>query len=100
MDKVNRFAETNDVLMKALDEVAHVHPFINGERRDSRVNRTKIDIMLLVAIVTFKAVVTLEMDRRDNDQRIIILYVKMQETMATMLEYIKCIEPRLHILKL
>ncbi|KAH7909808.1 hypothetical protein BJ138DRAFT_1010091 [Hygrophoropsis aurantiaca] len=72
-DHIRNFAESSKVLMKMLDEVAKVHPFIG------------------VAVLAFKAVVTLELKRRENDRKVIALKVEMKEMMSVLLElrYVK-----------
>ncbi|EKM48544.1 uncharacterized protein PHACADRAFT_132334, partial [Phanerochaete carnosa HHB-10118-sp] len=50
--------------MKALDAVAKIHPFVT------------------VAVLAFKAAVTLEMTRRQNDKRCVALHVSMSDLMA------------------
>jgi len=72
---VNTFTETIPVLMKALDEVAKVHPFIAG-MGESVPNTQVLTSGLLVAVTAFKAVYTLEVTRRSNDQRVVALYVE------------------------
>ncbi|KAF9781672.1 hypothetical protein BJ322DRAFT_1161455 [Thelephora terrestris] len=64
---VNAFMEAVPPLMKALDEVGNIHPFIK------------------VAVLAFKAVYTLEKKRRENDKRILALYVEMKDTMEVLL---------------
>ena len=72
---VNTFMETVPVLMKALDEVAKVHPFIAG--MGNPVSDIQVLIgNLLVAVTAFKAVYTLELTRRSNDQKVIALYAE------------------------
>ena len=72
---INAFTEAVPVLMKALDEVAKVHPFISGMNKSPSDTRTLIDD-LPVAVLAFKAVYTLELKRRSNDKRVIALYVE------------------------
>ena len=68
---VNAFMETVPVLMKALDEVARIHPFIGG--MDESVTDTQVLIGDLPgAVAAFKAVYVLEVTRRNNDQRVIV----------------------------
>ncbi|KAH9950246.1 hypothetical protein B0H21DRAFT_819379 [Amylocystis lapponica] len=55
------------LLMRMLDEVAKVHPFIG------------------VAVLAFKAVYTLEMKRRANDKKIVALYVEMKDMLMVLL---------------
>lgn len=72
---VNVFMETVPVLMKALDEVAKVHPFISGTGEPVLHMQTLINGRL-VAVLAFKAVYTLEVKRRSNDKRVIALYAE------------------------
>ena len=72
---VNTFMETVPVLMKALDEVAKVHPFIAG-MSESASNVQVLIGGLSVAVTAFKAVYTLEVTRRSNDQKVIALYAE------------------------
>ncbi|KAJ7165011.1 hypothetical protein C8R46DRAFT_1277063 [Mycena filopes] len=69
------FAEGVPVLLKALDEVAKLHPFIG------------------VVVITFKAIWALEQKRRDNDGRIQILHSEMTDTMAVLIQYVEEIAP-------
>jgi len=70
---VNAFMEAVPVLMTALDEVAKIHPFISG-MCESILNMRILNCGLLVAVLAFKAVYTLEVKRRSNDMRVIALY--------------------------
>ncbi|KAF9242644.1 hypothetical protein BU15DRAFT_60359 [Melanogaster broomeanus] len=66
-DNIRAFGESSKVLMKMLDEVAKVHPFV------------------AVAVLAFKAVVTLELKRRDNDKKVIRSQVEMKDMMSILL---------------
>jgi hypothetical protein len=72
---VNTFMEVVPVLMKVLDKVAKAHPFIYGTGDSISNTRALID-GLLVAVLAFKAVYTLEVKRRSNDKKVIALYVE------------------------
>jgi len=72
---VNTFMEAVPALMKALDEVAKVHPFISGMDQSTLTIRVLIDDFP-VAVLAFKAVYTLEVKRRNNDKRVIALYAE------------------------
>ncbi|GBE88944.1 hypothetical protein SCP_1403520 [Sparassis crispa] len=67
-DGINSFLDGMPVLMKALDEVAEIHPFVQ------------------VAVLAFKAVYTLETKRRANDKKIIALYVEMKDMIAVLIQ--------------
>ena len=74
---VDTFMEAVPILMKVLDEVARIHPFISGAdpslswRGVSNGHRPHA-----VAVLAFKAVYTLEIKRRGNDKRVLVLYVE------------------------
>jgi hypothetical protein len=65
---ISGWAESSKVLMGALDGIAAIHPVIG------------------VVVLAFKAVVTLEMKRRDNDKKVVALHLQMQETMSVLLQ--------------
>ncbi|KAF8589617.1 hypothetical protein K439DRAFT_1332394 [Ramaria rubella] len=58
---VSTLVEGSAVLMKALDEVEKLHPFVG------------------VAVMAFKAVWTLEMTRRENDKKIMALHLEIRD---------------------
>ncbi|KIK58948.1 hypothetical protein GYMLUDRAFT_262272 [Collybiopsis luxurians FD-317 M1] len=62
-EKIQDFATSSQVLMDILDDVRKIHPVID------------------VVVLAFKAVVALELKRRDNDQKVLVLQVKMQDMM-------------------
>lgn len=64
---ISGWAESSKVLMSALDGIAAIHPVVGG------------------VVLAFKAVVTLEMKRRDNDKKVVALYLQMQEMMSVLL---------------
>lgn len=74
---VSTFMETVPSLMRALDEVAKIHPFISGELRLFN-ERIKVYVTgrSPVAVLAFKAVYTLEVKRRENDRRVLALYTE------------------------
>lgn len=39
-----------------------------------------------VAVIAFKAVITLELKRRDNDQKVVVIKLRMKDMMAVLLE--------------
>ena len=73
-------------LIKALDEVAKVHPFICGTQfLFGPVLRAPSNMSHKVAVLAFKAVYTLETKRRENDRRILALYVEYVPSSFTLL---------------
>ncbi|KAH9045946.1 hypothetical protein EDB84DRAFT_1633013 [Lactarius hengduanensis] len=64
---IDHFFEGMPIFMNALDAVADLHPFIG------------------VIVMAFKTVYTLELKRRDNEKKIIALYVEMKDMMGVLL---------------
>ncbi|KAM5542277.1 hypothetical protein V8D89_004150 [Ganoderma adspersum] len=75
---IQRFADDLPWLMKALDEVARIHPVVT------------------VAVLAFKAVYALESTRQENDRRVMTLYVEMKDMMMVMVQ-LKGVENRTHV---
>ncbi|KAG6818614.1 hypothetical protein H0H93_003432 [Arthromyces matolae] len=67
------FVETTKVALDVLGELADIHPAIKGMPRTA-------------AVVAFKLVVTLDLKRRDNDDKVQALRVEMQSMMAVFLQ--------------
>ncbi|TCD60695.1 hypothetical protein EIP91_009662, partial [Steccherinum ochraceum] len=67
--EVNSFEDSIPWLMKGLDEVVKMHPFVG------------------VAVLAFKAAYKMDMARRENDKRIRSLYVEMKEMIAVLIQF-------------
>ncbi|KAI1783152.1 hypothetical protein LXA43DRAFT_1187180 [Ganoderma leucocontextum] len=67
-DGINKLVESLPGLLKALDEVAKLHPFIG------------------IAVGAFRVVVELDVKRRDNDKKIGMLFVEMRDMMEALLQ--------------
>ncbi|KAM5533024.1 hypothetical protein V8D89_013292 [Ganoderma adspersum] len=65
---VSMLVESLPGLVKALDEVAKIHPFIG------------------IAVGAFRVVVELGVKRRDNDKKIGVLFVEMRDMMEALLQ--------------
>ncbi|KAF8529736.1 hypothetical protein BU17DRAFT_79834 [Hysterangium stoloniferum] len=63
-----KFSEVGTVFLSALDEVAQLHPFITA------------------AVLIFKTVWTLEMKRRENDNKIRAVYTEMKHMMVVLVQ--------------
>ena len=86
---INGFLEDLPTIMKALDEVGKVHPFINGAFSGIlQLPLRLIPKSILVAVLAFKAVYTLETTRRENDKKLIALYVEMKDMMAVLIQWV------------
>ncbi|KAL1749257.1 hypothetical protein HDZ31DRAFT_27873 [Schizophyllum fasciatum] len=66
-EQVEYFAESSAMLMKALDGISAVHPFVR------------------VAVMAFKAVIALELKRRENNHKVVALNLQMQDMMSALL---------------
>lgn len=76
-------------LVKVLDEVARIHPFVAGMDMCSSIFHGYDDeavIFDLAPILAFKAVYTMERTRQENDKRIISLYVAMKDMIAVLVQ--------------
>ncbi|KAF9443206.1 hypothetical protein P691DRAFT_779013 [Macrolepiota fuliginosa MF-IS2] len=67
-DAISGFSESVKVVMNGLDALGQVHPFVG------------------VAVVAFKLVVTLDMTRRENNQKIMAVKIQMQQMMCTLFQ--------------
>ncbi|KAI0661089.1 hypothetical protein C8Q70DRAFT_911215 [Cubamyces menziesii] len=67
-DGVNTLVNSLPGLIKALDEVAKLHPFIG------------------IAVGAFRIVVELDLKRRDNDKKIASLFLEMKDMMEALLQ--------------
>jgi hypothetical protein len=85
-DGLHGFLEGVQVLMKGLDEVAKLHPFVGGTLNCHLCPKCIKLIFCIVAVLAFKAVVTLELKRRANDKKVIALNAEMGDMMSVLLE--------------
>lgn len=84
------WAESSKVLMRALDDLGKIHPFVTGALEYYVVHLALPLLMVLlhkVAVLAFKAVVTLELKRRENDKKVIALNMLMKDMLSTLLLY-------------
>ncbi|KAG7442638.1 uncharacterized protein BT62DRAFT_954741 [Guyanagaster necrorhizus] len=65
---LNSFAETSEVVMKGLDALGQLHPFVG------------------VAVLAFKLVITLDMTRRGNNKKVLAVKLQMQDTMIVLFQ--------------
>jgi hypothetical protein len=85
-ERVSHFAENSELLVRALDEIGNVHPFIKRMSLlpSSSSLLTSADVYCLVAVTVFRAAIALEVDRRGNDQKLTMLHVAMCDMMEVM----------------
>ncbi|KAI0766841.1 hypothetical protein BD413DRAFT_141310 [Trametes elegans] len=67
-DGIGTLMEGLPGVLKALDEVANIHPFIK------------------VAVGAFRVVVELDMKRRENEKKVTILFVEMKDMMEVLIQ--------------
>ncbi|PIL33838.1 hypothetical protein GSI_03544 [Ganoderma sinense ZZ0214-1] len=67
-DGINKLVDSLPGLLKALNEVAQIHPFI------------------AIAVGAFRVVVELDVRRRDNDRKVVMLFVEMSDMMKALLQ--------------
>ncbi|KZV94080.1 hypothetical protein EXIGLDRAFT_673437 [Exidia glandulosa HHB12029] len=65
---LSKFAEHSQFIMKTLDAVQQVHPFIG------------------IVVLAFKAAIQLELTRRENDQKVLLLKSQMIDMMEVLLD--------------
>ncbi len=83
---IQRFADDLPWLMKALDEVARIHPVVTGKLSDLSPKDVALTLLFAVAVLAFKAVYALESTRQENDRRVMTLYVEMKDMMMVMVQ--------------
>ncbi|KAJ6579585.1 hypothetical protein DFH09DRAFT_1246123 [Mycena vulgaris] len=65
---ITTFAETSAVLMKGLDALGQLHPFVG------------------VAVTAFKLVITLDLTRRQNNKKVLVVKIQMQDLMTVLFQ--------------
>ncbi|CAK5270944.1 unnamed protein product [Mycena citricolor] len=65
---ISRFAETSAVVMKGLDVLMAVHPFVG------------------VAVIAFKSIISLDITRRQNDKKVLAVKLQMQDLMTVLFQ--------------
>ena len=73
---VDTFMEAFPSLMGALDEVVKIYPFISGASPSLEFMIPDSNPPCEAAVFAFKTVYTLETKRRENDKRVLALYVE------------------------
>lgn len=82
---VNSFMEDIPWLMKSLDQVAKVHPFLQSVCALHKLV-TSTDTLAIVVVLAFKAAYTMELTRRNNDKRITTLYLSMKDMISVLVQ--------------
>lgn len=86
MDKIDKFSEGIPLLLNALNELKTLHPFIGGASILWFVYTYGITEEIVV-VMAFKTAYTLQQKRRNNDQKVISLFVEMKDIMGVLLLY-------------
>lgn len=84
-DQVSSFAERSETLMKVLDEVGKVHPFIQSMSKPispvRQGERTGYSFKFSVAVSLFSTAVKMELTRRENNDKVLALNATMADMM-------------------
>jgi hypothetical protein len=80
--QVSNFVQNSKTIMTMLDELAKAHPFISCAPAIYRHALECSRCIYLVAVSIFKGALTLELARRDNDQKVLALIAKMCDMMS------------------
>ncbi|CAK5271410.1 unnamed protein product [Mycena citricolor] len=72
---IARFAETSAVIMKGLDALGAVHPFVG------------------VAVTAFKLVISLDITRRQNNKKVLAVKLQMQDLMTVLFQLLPMRDP-------
>lgn len=82
-EQVSHFAEKSRDIVLLLDEVGKVHPFILSMLLLLSLFSllSSADVYCVVAVTAFKAAITLELNRRENDHKVTTLNVVMCDMM-------------------
>ena len=87
----NTFVDSLPGMLKALHEVAQIHPFIGGTSFTSACGNVLTSSPChvsfgTVAVGVFRVVVELDARRRDNDRKILVIFSEMRDMMAALLQ--------------
>lgn len=90
-DTLNGFSERGKTIVKGLQSLGQIHPFVGGEFSayfflKGWIAETRP--VYVVAVGAFVLVITLDMTRRENDKKVIAVKMKMQELMLVFFEYV------------
>jgi hypothetical protein len=71
--------------MKGLDALGQVHPFVGGAFSQYFIvpNLTRVDP---VAVTAFKLVITLDITRRQNNKKVLVVKIQMQDLMTILFQ--------------
>lgn len=82
-DGIQYFEEAVPIVVKALDNVAKIHPFIGSESTIMRLNYRS---QALSRSVCFRSAYEFEKTRQDNNNQCRILFLEMNDMMLVLLE--------------
>lgn len=89
-EQVTHFAENSKVLVGVLDEIGKAHPFILSISFSPLcLLLFSADLCCVVAVSAFKAAITLELTRRENDQKVTVLNATMCDMMQVLTLLVK-----------
>ncbi len=85
---LNTFAEDVPWLMRGLDDVAKIHPAVTGVLFGSCEVTDFLTSYFLAFVVAFKIVFSMFLTRREDDKRIIALFVELRKMVSALLQYV------------
>jgi len=83
--QLGSFAQSSDGLTRLLDDVSSLHPFISGKQSyQGAVIFLRLIPRDLVAVIPFKIALSLEVERRENDRKVEVLFLQMNGMMENL----------------
>jgi hypothetical protein len=83
---ISNFASNSQLLMDALKQLGQLHPCINGAPALSTFNYSHSPMREAVVLV-FNATLTLELNRQENDKKVLVLMTTMSDMMRVLEMY-------------
>ncbi len=89
-DSVNSLVDGLPGLVKALDDISRIHPYIAGMSLTRSLPSAfgELTAWYVAAVGVFKVVIELEVKRRDNDKKVNLLFLEMKNMMSALLQYV------------
>jgi hypothetical protein len=82
---ITTFAETSAVLIKGLDALGQLHPFVGSACFVFHV-QLYTNLRAAVAVTAFKLVITLDLTRRANNKKVLSIKIQMQDLMTILFQ--------------
>lgn len=83
--QLGTFAQSSDGLTRVLDDLGKLHPFIlSTYSLQLKSGDSQHPSIPTVAVIPFKTALTFELKRRENDKKVVALFVQMNDMMTTL----------------